>query len=146
MMKGRSATDNLSSAVHASSASPSTDFREPTAGVARQARDARLSQGIPTSPARRYLMPIRCALVAVGLSLVASPVCAQTGESAPASAATTAPAASGAGPRVRIATGLVEGAIAPSGVRLFRGIPFAAPPVGALRWKAPRPVTPWKGV
>ena len=32
------------------------------------------------------------------------------------------------------------------GVRVFRGIPFAAPPVGELRWKAPQPVVPWTGV
>jgi len=31
-------------------------------------------------------------------------------------------------------------------VRIFRGIPFAAPPVGRLRWKEPQPVTTWKGV
>ena len=29
---------------------------------------------------------------------------------------------------------------------LFRGIPFAAPPLGSLRWKPPQPVVPWKGV
>src|SRR5688572_24667747 len=28
----------------------------------------------------------------------------------------------------------------------FKGIPFAAPPVGNLRWKAPQPVAPWSGV
>lgn len=33
-----------------------------------------------------------------------------------------------------------------NGGYLFRGIPFAAPPVGELRWKPPQPVLPWKGV
>jgi para-nitrobenzyl esterase len=33
-----------------------------------------------------------------------------------------------------------------NGVRAWRGIPFAAPPVGALRWQAPQPVAKWNGV
>ena len=32
------------------------------------------------------------------------------------------------------------------GVTVFRGIPYAAPPIGDLRWKAPQPVEPWEGV
>jgi para-nitrobenzyl esterase len=42
--------------------------------------------------------------------------------------------------------GVVEGTRAASGIRIFRGLPFAAPPVGDLRWKAPQPVKNWEGV
>ncbi|HEX8880503.1 MAG TPA: carboxylesterase family protein [Candidatus Acidoferrum sp.] len=49
--------------------------------------------------------------------------------------------------QVKTDGGIVEGANAASpGVRVFRGIPFAAPPIGELRWRAPQPVRPWKGV
>lgn len=48
--------------------------------------------------------------------------------------------------RVRTANGAVETTTAPvNGVRSFKGIPFAAPPVGALRWREPLPVKNWKG-
>jgi len=33
-----------------------------------------------------------------------------------------------------------------NGIHVFKGIPFAAPPLGELRWKAPEPVKPWQGV
>jgi para-nitrobenzyl esterase len=49
--------------------------------------------------------------------------------------------------RVHTANGALEGVIsADDKVRTFKGIPFAAPPVGPLRWKEPQPAAPWKGV
>ncbi len=41
--------------------------------------------------------------------------------------------------------GLVQG-VAEDGVTVYRGIPFAAPPVGDLRWRAPQPAAKWDGV
>jgi para-nitrobenzyl esterase len=41
---------------------------------------------------------------------------------------------------------LTPAANSPDGVRVFRGIPFGAPPVGPRRWKAPQPVAHWDGV
>jgi para-nitrobenzyl esterase len=46
---------------------------------------------------------------------------------------------------VKLDDGIVQGTIE-EGIAVFRGIPFAAPPVGGLRWKAPQPVEPWEGV
>src|SRR5947209_243481 len=49
--------------------------------------------------------------------------------------------------RVKTASGVVEGAgRQPSGVRVFKGVPFAQPPAGDLRWKPPQPVKNWDGV
>jgi para-nitrobenzyl esterase len=50
-------------------------------------------------------------------------------------------------PRVTIDTGTLEGiADSTPGVIVFRGIPYAAPPVGALRWQPPRAPAHWSGV
>jgi len=51
-------------------------------------------------------------------------------------------------PRVAIDTGVIEGV--PDGTRgdviAFKGIPYAAPPVGPWRWKPPRPASAWTGI
>jgi para-nitrobenzyl esterase len=46
---------------------------------------------------------------------------------------------------VKIDSGQISGTMA-AGVRIFKGIPFAAPPVGDLRWRAPQAVAAWTGV
>src|SRR5215467_10803503 len=48
---------------------------------------------------------------------------------------------------VRVEQGLVAGTSGTTpDIRVFRGIPYAAPPVGDLRWKAPQPAPSWQGV
>ena len=49
--------------------------------------------------------------------------------------------------RVKTANGMIESTVPPrDGVRSFKGIPFAQPPVGDLRWREPQPVKDWPGV
>jgi carboxylesterase type B len=55
-------------------------------------------------------------------------------------------AAQAASPTVAVDSGRLAGTLDDAGMRVFRGIPYAAPPVGALRWREPQPVTPWGGV
>src|SRR6185437_13306107 len=55
--------------------------------------------------------------------------------------------AAGPPPTVQIDTGRLSGIHAGAiGLDEFKGIPYAAPPMGALRWKPPQPVAAWTGV
>jgi para-nitrobenzyl esterase len=78
------------------------------------------------SPAKTGFRPL-LALVLAGIAIQTSPVRAQTA------------------PVVPIDTGKLSGRDE-GDVTVFRGIPYAAPPVGPLRWKAPRPAIAWTGV
>ena len=49
--------------------------------------------------------------------------------------------------QVKISNGTLEGTFnTGTGIRSFKGIPFALPPVGDLRWKEPQPAANWNGV
>src|SRR5437773_4330304 len=50
--------------------------------------------------------------------------------------------------QVKIETGLLAGTVSTGQptVRVFKGIPFAAPPFGENRWRAPQPAAKWNGV
>jgi para-nitrobenzyl esterase len=51
------------------------------------------------------------------------------------------------GPIVAVTGGRIQGRLLPApGGAVFQGIPFAAPPVGDLRWREPKPVIPWQDV
>ena len=80
-----------------------------------------------TGPARASLRRLLILALALGLS---------------ASAAT-----SDTGPVVSVSGGQIRGRLlAGRGGAVFKGIPFAQPPVGALRWREPQPVLPWTSV
>ena len=51
------------------------------------------------------------------------------------------------GKNIQIDSGLLLGSVNPNtNISVFKGIPFAAPPIGNLRWAAPEPVEKWQGV
>ena len=54
-------------------------------------------------------------------------------------------AAPPAGPAVHVASGTLQG-ISQQNIAVFKGIPFAAPPTGPLRWRPPQPPAAWSGV
>lgn len=80
---------------------------------------------------RRIVPGSCCALLGVAMAL-----------SAPRGMAADAPP-----PMAKVADGMLSGVHdAKAGLDEFKGIPYAAPPVGALRWKPPQPAAAWHGV
>ncbi|HEV3238999.1 MAG TPA: carboxylesterase family protein [Casimicrobiaceae bacterium] len=60
-------------------------------------------------------------------------------------AAVVAAAQAAAAPQVLTESGAISG-MSERGVSVYKGVPFAAPPVGALRWRPPAAVAPWAGI
>ena len=76
--------------------------------------------------------PVLVVLAALALSL--STACGATSDSPPKPV------------RVTTVNGVLEGSVDPEGVRSFKGIPYALPPVGEFRWREPQPAANWGGV
>ena len=83
-------------------------------------------------------MPLRKLFVAlVIIALVGAAGLARAAEAATAGACSDP---------VATASGQVRGTTDAENTCVWRGVPFAAPPIGELRWKSPRPVAKWSGV
>jgi para-nitrobenzyl esterase len=78
-------------------------------------------------------------------AIAVMPCCAAVLLSLTACAAARAAAVGPAPAVVRTSGGLIRGAVTAS-YREFEGIPYAAPPVGDLRWSGPQPPAPWHGI
>ena len=86
---------------------------------------------------RTRWMAAQPAALVIGFALAFLPVLAGTAHAAE-------PAPPPAELRVTTEAGSVQGQ-RDSGVTSFKGLPYAAPPVGELRWRAPQPAVPWQG-
>ena len=86
----------------------------------------------PKSMTRRQ---VQASVMAIALSLAA---CGAKGQTPP-------PAAPLVPTDAKVAAGALRGYVQ-DGVKIFKGVPYAQPPVGALRWRPPQPAAAWTGV
>jgi para-nitrobenzyl esterase len=91
------------------------------------------------TPWRRARLAAACCAALTGLTLAAA------GATAATAGAAAAVSGSGGAPVVHTDNGVVRGVAVPGGYA-FRGLPYAAPPTGNLRWRPPAPPADWRGV
>ena len=92
-----------------------------------------------TTRSRRALLAAACCMALAVLTLTAA------GATAAGAGVPAAPANSGSAPLATTSAGVIRG-VAMSGGLAFLGLPYAAPPVGNLRWRTPQPPADWRGV
>ena len=86
-------------------------------------------------------------VLGLGLVLVVLGGCGQPiTEDAPAPEADAAPMATPIGPEIALTQGRLMGTALANGIHAWMDVPYAAPPVGEMRWAAPAPAEPWEGV
>ena len=90
-----------------------------------------------THPGRALRRCVRATLTALALTTA--------GAAAVDSAVTAEASSSNAAPIVRTDSGVVRGTVGSGGYE-FLGLPYAAPPVGNLRWRPPQPPASWDGI
>jgi para-nitrobenzyl esterase len=93
--------------------------------------------------AMRYRIPRRRCLVSFVAGVAWLSACRTPGARAPGSGAPASPIANAGALVVSTDRGPLAGKGVDGGVRTFLGVPFAAPPVGALRWRPPADTPPW---
>lgn len=99
---------------------------------------------MPTGSSRHRGARVAATVLAVLVAVVWLAGCGRGDGQTPATGPSSADPALDDGV-VRTEAGAVRGQIAP-GYLVFQGIPYAAPPVGPLRWQPPQPVAPWQGM
>ena len=102
------------------------------------------TSGITSTRRARHRGPVAAAVVVAALAL--SGAVGASAYAAPAPAASTAVSTAAVhSPIVRTDDGLLGGTVSDA-MDEYLGIPYAAPPVGALRWEPPAPASGWSGV
>jgi carboxylesterase type B len=117
---------------------------EPEEDAVRPRRSARALSIVASLTAALVSLSV-VAVGGVAAGGVAAGGVAAGGVAAGGVAAGPARAAAGGDPVVRTENGALRG-VRSDGVDGFLGVPYAAPPAGALRWRAPRPAASWRGV